>query len=339
MSDKPPSLQEWKDLYDAALKFKEIECWNWMYDSDLFGVQDPKTNEIGYCCIMGNAGEHFALAVYLGSEGLEGYLKMQSGEVSPFSIDILHLQKCLMASFEGRDFLESEDLQIIKRLSLKFKGPNSWPFFRSYQPGYHPWHLTSEEAKYLTLSLLQAIDVSLRFKNDQDLLTPPKENHYLVRVQDKDGRWKDEWLEPLPVEKTRVFVGPMDMKRLERVKGMIPQRQGVWEIDFFYFPQPVKEKKERPFYPLIAIWADHSSGLILNYHMEKSEECISVFPEEFLKFVENIKTLPQEILVKKEEVFQLVQPVASDLEVKLRKVERLKALETAHTDMLEFFMR
>jgi hypothetical protein len=339
MNDKSPSTQEWKDLYDAAIKFKEVECWNWMYDSDLFGVQDPATNEIGYCCIMGNAGEHFALAVYQGSEGLEGHKKMQSGEVSPFSIDILHLQKCLMASFEDRDFLQKEDLQIIKRLGLKFRGPHSWPFFRSYLPEYHPWHLTSEEAKYLTLSLLQAIEVSLRFKDDQDLLTSPKENHYLVRVQDKSGRWKDEWLKPLPVEKRRVVVKPMDTKRLEGVKGMMTQRQGVWEIDFVYFPQPVKEKKERPFYPLIIIWADHGSGLILNFHMQKYKECISGFPEEFLKLAEDIRSLPEEILVKKEEVFQLVQPVASDLEIKLRRVERLEALEAAHTDMLEFFKR
>lgn len=338
MNDKPASLQEWKELYDAAMKFKKIECWNWMYDSDIFGVQNPATNQIGYCCIMGNAGEHFALAVYLGAEGLEGYMKMQSGEISPFSPDILHIQKCIMASFEDRDFLQNEDLQIIKRLGLKFRGSHSWPLFRSYQPGYHPWHLTSEEAKYLTLSLLQAIDVSLRFKDDQDLLTPPKENHYFVRIQDKDGHWKDEWLEPLPLEKGKVVVEPVDMKRLERIKRMISQRQGVWEIDFSYFPQPIKEKRARPFYPLITLWADHSSGLILNYHMEESAKCISELPERFLEFAENIKSLPQGVLVKKEEVFKLLQPVASNLQIKLRKVEGLKVLEAAQAEMFESFM-
>jgi len=33
MNDKPPSIQEWKELYDAAIEFKRKECWNWMWDT------------------------------------------------------------------------------------------------------------------------------------------------------------------------------------------------------------------------------------------------------------------------------------------------------------------
>lgn len=47
-----------------------------MRDSDIFGVQNPLDKEIGYCCILGATGEVFGLVVYLGSQGLLGYLNL-----------------------------------------------------------------------------------------------------------------------------------------------------------------------------------------------------------------------------------------------------------------------
>ena len=336
---RPPSIQEWKDLYKAAIQFKKTKCWDWMWDTDLFGVQNPVTGEIGYCCVMGGAGEHFALAVYQGSEGLNGYLTLQSGKNLPSLEDILSLQKLLMASFEDREFLQKEDLQLIKKFGLKFSGPNSWPLFRCYLPGCHPWYLTGEEARYLTLCLWQAIDVSLRFKDDPKKLTPPIGNRYLVRVPKKEKTglsWRDEWIEPLPLKKTEMIVEPIDEIRLEKIKRRIPHRQGVWEVDFFYSPKAIKEKGERPFYPYITLWVDHHSGFILSHHLAKPAECISEFPGQFLKLAENYKTLPQEILVRKEETFNLLEPVTSELGIKLRRVKRLNMLEDAQASMSEF---
>lgn len=341
MNERLPSIQEWKDLYEAAINFWEIECWNWMWDTDIFGVQNPVNREIGYCCVMGGAGKHYALGVYLGSEGLDGYLRLQSRRNYPTLEDMLNFQKLLMASFEDRKFLQKEDFQIIKKIGLKFSGPHSWPSFRSYRPGYHPWFLTSEEATYLTLCLQQAIDVALRFKNDPDLFTPPRENHYLVRVpkpkKDKTGlSWRDIWLEPLPLVKGDIIAEPVDADYLEKIKRKIPYRQGIWEIDFFYYPNAVKEKEERPFYPYIILWVEHDSGFILSHHIAKPAECIEEFQEKFLKLAEDYKTLPQEILVKREEAFQLLEPITSELGIYLRRVKRLQMLEQAQKSMLKF---
>jgi len=339
MNDKPPSIQEWKDLYKAAIEFKKIECWNWMWDTDLFGVQNPVTGEVGYCCVMGGAGEHYALAVYQGSEGLYGYLSLQSEKNYPSLEDILSLQKLLMASFEDRKILQKEDIQLIKKFDLKFSGPDSWPLFRSYRPGCHPWYLTGEEARYLTLCLWEAIDVALRFKDDPGMLAPPTENRYLVRVSKKDKTglsWRDVWMEPLPLQKGEIIVEPIDAIRLEKIKRRIPDRQGVWEVDYFYYPSPIRDNEERPYYPYITLWVDQYSGFILSYDLAKHAECMSGFQTNFFKLAENRKILPQEILVKKEETLKLLEPITSELGINLRKVRKLKMLEEAQASMAKF---
>jgi hypothetical protein len=197
--EKSPTISDWQALYQAALEFKEIEAWTWMYDSDVFGVQDPASGEIGYCCIMGNLGEMFALALYLGSEGLESYMRVASEPpLDPFEVfEEIMLQKCLMASFGSRDTLKKEDRQVIKRLGLKFRGRTAWPLFRSYRPAYHPWHLTADEARFLTLALQQAREVCLRFKEDPTLFDPPNDELWFVRVPEETRRWTSSSRPPL----------------------------------------------------------------------------------------------------------------------------------------------
>ncbi|MEA3223989.1 MAG: hypothetical protein U9P49_12615 [Thermodesulfobacteriota bacterium] len=331
-------MKEWQRLYDVAIEFKRLGCWDWMYDDDLFGVQNPVDGEIGYCCIMGNLGEMFAIAVYPGEEGLGGYLKMQSGEVSETDPDVLHYQKCLMASFEDRNYLEKEDLQLIKRLGLKFRGRNEWPMFRSYRPGYVPWFLTKEEALFLTTAIEQAIDVALRFREDEDLLTSPGGNKYLIRVPDKIEDiilWEDRWIKPVRAEKARVFDDQVDEVRIQRIKREAVQTDALLEIEMAFSPTPVWEKKERPYFPRMLVIMDHRSMLVLDFYLFEISSDVSEFRNHFLSFLEKNKALPREILVRKDETLQLIAPVASLLKIHVKLSAELVAFEELRRSMFD----
>lgn len=329
MKDKPPSIPEWKELYSAAMEFKELKPWEWMYDSDIFGVQNPETDEIGFCCVMGRAGEHFAMSVYLGSEGLDGLLNILSGEIH--FPEVLYSQKCLMASFEGRDYIEKPDYEIIRKLGLRFRGKSAWPLFRSYRPYYIPWYLNHEEAKFLTLSLKQAIKICKEVKKDQDILKPPLMTQIMVRTHDGQ-RWNTEWMEPWDLEE-EVMVGYVNEDVRENLLKL--PHKGIWEADSYPYPEPVQEdSEERPYFPCSIIWADHESGLLMDNTLVEPNKWVSSFLKAFQKITKNRGLLPQEIQVRKYEIYEVLEPVASELGMELSLIDELKVIDGA-TEYME----
>ncbi|MFQ6058216.1 MAG: hypothetical protein ACE5MB_04955, partial [Anaerolineae bacterium] len=304
---------------------------------------NPATGEIGYCCVLGALGEVFALAVYLGTEGLESYMRVATEPplaALPETIETALMQKCLMVSFADREELTNQDRQVIKRLGLKFRGRNQWPLFRSYRPGYHPWYLTADEARFLTLALQQATEVCLRFEEDPYLFDPPQEDLWFVRVPQETEQglsWRDAWLEPAPLEREEFVTVPIDEFRLARLKKAATLMQAIWEMDFFLSPTPVQDKRgERPYYPYMTMTVDHGSGFIFGGDLVSPETYLAEVPERFLALAERLKRLPAEIWVKKDEAYELLEPITSRLGIRLYLVDRLEALEEARAALGQF---
>jgi hypothetical protein len=336
-----PSVEEWKTLYDAAIEFRKIEPWEWMKETEVFGVQNPKNGEVGYCCIMGELGEVLAMAVYLGTEGLQGYMKIQKGQINPDEPDSLYIQDCLMLSFEDKRFVDQEDRQIINELGFKFRGRNSWPLFRRYKPGYFPWFLSRDEALYMTDTSKQAKEVCLRLKENKKLLNPPKKNLYLTRVPEKrDGMivWKDEWREPAPLKKVKYLDEEVDEVHIQRIRKTAKPTPKIWEIDFFYTPTPIAEG-ERPYFPYAIMLIDRDSGFILDMHLAREAGYKKEFLEKFLSCIEKMSILPLEILVRKEEAVNLLEPYTSRLNIKLSVVKGLENIDNARRELVKYLKR
>src|SRR5438045_2909859 len=120
-----------RQLYYAAASFREIGCWNWMSDSQVFGVENPDSGEIGYCCVVGELGEVFGLVVYLGTTGLEDHQKITAGVIQANSPEFMRSQNCLAVYFGDRKDLDRTDLKVIKDIGVAYRGKNVWPQFRS----------------------------------------------------------------------------------------------------------------------------------------------------------------------------------------------------------------
>ena len=45
--DMTPGIREWRRLYESAVRIKEISPWEWMTETDVFGVRSPESGELG----------------------------------------------------------------------------------------------------------------------------------------------------------------------------------------------------------------------------------------------------------------------------------------------------
>jgi uncharacterized protein YecA (UPF0149 family) len=329
------SIEGWKALYQAAKEFREIKPWQWMTETDIFGVQNPLTGEVGYCCVMGELGEVLAMSVYLGTGGLQGYISIIEELVEPDDPDSMFVQDCLMVSFEDRDGLEKEDMALIKKTGLKFSGKRAWPLFRRYEPGFFPSPIAGEDVKYLTAVLQQAKGVCLRLKEDKNLLINPEENVYLVRVPDS-GRdsWVDAWMPPAPLQKIYASAR-VDELRILKIQKIAKHSPVTWEVDFFFAPTPIEG--ERPYFPYTIMIADSGTGYIHDVYLSDTSTHTSVFPERFLSCLEKTATIPSTILARKDETVSLLQPITLKLGIKLDKTGKLPAIDNARISMTKHF--
>lgn len=342
MAENQATLEEWRRLYEAAARIKEIAPWEWLMEDDLFGVQNPETSEFGFVSVMGTLGEHFAISVYLGPEGLYGFWNLEEAGPMGNPEQILEIPQ-LQASFEDRNELEQQDRDLIKQLGLKFRGRQAWPMFRSYRPGFVPWFLEAAEVRFLTHVLEQAAEVALRSQADPDLLEPPDDDTYLMRVPQPAGDdlvWTDQLMAVPPPQPTPISLR-MDMQALAALKSA-PRGRQTLEADFFLLPMATQEERgARPYYPYMLLMVEQQSGMILGSEMLKPEPTLmdmwGLIPLNVAQQLYRMGVLPKEIKTRSSLLLQLLQPLANDLGFKLKESQKLSKLDSAKEFLLQRF--
>jgi len=98
----------------------------------------------------------------------------------------------------------------------------------------------------------------------------------------------------------------------------------------------VQEGDERPYFPKYITWADRDTGLILNTGIIGPDEWISTFLETFQQINHQKESLPQKILVKKEEIYQVIKPITSQLGIELSLEDDLEVTEEIQDEFTNF---
>ena len=340
--------EEWNPLYEVAEQIKELAPWQWMTEKDMFGVQDPETGQIGFVSVMGMLGEHFAIGAYLGVDALHQFWELEDIADSPNPDDLryrLILIPQMQASFEDREFVQKEELGIMRRLGLSYHGHSVYPVFRNLQPGCPLWLLNSEQIPFLKQILEQTLNVAPRYQQDDSLLYPDNvgdDEMYLLRVPTKlDGEvvWTDE-IRPIPkptiAHKIPIII---DTARYEALQNM-PRVGNSVEIDLFMFHNRIVEPKgKQPYFPFILMIVECDSGVVLAHKLlsplPSLDKMYGKIPQIVIDLLLDNKILPYEILTQTHEVTVVLSTAFNKSETPIIQQNSLPMMNEAKTSMLE----
>ncbi len=336
-------------LYDLAAQVKQLAPWMWMDESEVFGVQHPETGEVGFISVMGMAGAHFAIAVYPGAAGLYHFLDLEDADEETVAQELLELPQ-LQASFEDRDQLETFDRDQIKRLGLKFRGSHAYPMFRQFSPGFIPWFIMPEDARWLAYALEQTLEVAPRVRDNPDILLPEisdvkddaDDETLLVRVPQSEGEsvtWRDEVrriARPAPA----LINVRLDLQLINELKTAA-RPPLVLEVDLLFMPMPIGERGERASLPYMLMVADAGSGMIVGFELMKVEDTIDALRGEIPNTLARMFAasgeggfVPKEIRVRSEKLYAVMQPLGKTLNIKLRHTSHLPNIEMASHEIM-----
>lgn len=343
MTDKNTKTKAnaWRRLYAAADMIRKLEPWKWMEETDVFGVQFPGTEEIGYVSIMGNVKVHFAISVYLGDEALNKFWDIEDTPATKENAERILEVPQLMASFEDRDILEKRDRDAINKLGLKYRGNNNWPLFRSYRPGFYPWFLEQDEIEKLTIALEQTAGIAMRMEDDPAILDMGDERDLLVRVLRNTGdkpTWEDS-VRTLPPPTLFNLTFSVPNREIEKLKS-VPRDIRAVEVAFSLSPARVGKPGQRPTFTYMLLVVEPESFFILGTELMEAKDGLhkmwESIPASLVSILNKKPFLPREIRVSDHKLYQFFAPLQNELGIKLSFVEHLPAVEDAMNSLRNY---
>ena len=318
-----PSVS-WTELLKTARDFFNAEPWKKIRHESLFGIDNPRAGEVLYCTAIGGSGDVYGMSIYPGAKGLYTYLFTQQQRLQE-SIPFYYMD-CFLVSLENQRNLSPEDKRILKQSKLSFPKGTTKPQFRSFSSGYLETLPDPEERYAINLAMQGTLAVLRNWAEYQRDFTPLSDIIPIIVFDESTGmmdmRYEEPEIPSLPM------LTPPPLNEI-RMRSLVKQsnKQGTWESSLYYIPNPVQEKGKRGFFPSLAIWADHQSGMILGTDMAERKNCSESLVRSLCAAIEKTRTIPETVLIDDQRIAAALEPAAEALGITLLKTGVLPLLE------------
>src|SRR5699024_2593607 len=208
---------------------------------------------------------------------------------------------------------------------------------------FYPWLMDDEEARLMLLGIERTMEVYQELTEGLEMPDLLLDEQILVKIPRKAngnsefdnqviGLGKGE----NNVEKSEVplNVSEFELKRIEKLKTTLAV---TIEFSMEYMDMPVQnEPGERPVFPLLVLAVDRAQGTAVYYNLLTDSSDFAVLQNEFLKLIETLKGIPENVMVN-QQTARVLSPLMEKVDVNVEVENDLplirQVVDMMHDDM------
>lgn len=346
-------------LYASAFAVKKAKLWKRLSDTQIFAVRHSDST-ISYGCVMGQAGQHYAVVFFLGDSGLASVDRIirEADQARPLyeQHELFYSQNCVSVSFvnksELRDREVSEISDYCKANDIHLRGAHAYPHFERCRPPFIPWYLDDEtDQRHMQEGLNAALDVAGRLERETPEAlgfrkgSPCAHSLPLLTATENGFAWS--FICPkrpsLPDYPAAVITDELAFARVNQARTS----SGEWACMILLHNQAAipngeqleenEEPHSAPYFPYALMITRMEDGQILEMTLAyDSEDYVPEFVAAVLKVARQYGK-PTALRVQDERTYVFLHPIAQALGIRLYREENIEPLNDALNGYLDHF--
>ena len=327
------NIEKWRDIHGAAVELYNLAPWEYLEETDIFGVKTAASGNTYFISIMGSAGQVFAFSAYEGTRALANFWDMQCNEEAD-PLNILVIPHMLL-SFDNRKDVDKIQKEILKETALFSIAHKKWPVLTRVIPGLVPALPRGTYLDDMAEIIPQVVDVCSRASVDIGLILPEENDDetYLIRVPGKEkGKtvWHDKYCKI--VQETTTYKSTIKQGDIEPLR-FLRRTQSVYQSGYRMLPAPVREKGNPDYFPFAILLTDKKSGIILGYKLVPPlpdyHSMVENMPLIIVDLIKSLKVRPLRIEVQDLILFELLKPAMAKCEINIILKPDLESIDEA----------
>ncbi|GEM_PF-304389 len=329
-------------IFLAANVICNMEPWEGLYETDIFGIRMPVSGQTWYISVMGRNGEFMAIAAYKGIEGLAGFYSIQENADTVAETSILTVPHLLL-SFNDRELLDKDDREVLRKSGVTVRGKGRWPRLEEIIPGFVPAFPGEDTLAELPGMLEQVIWVIFETVSKPGILRKKGRDgeKMLIRISSGDPAkpaWKSQYEAPDIENFSKKYTPKCNPGIIEAVAKLKPVLVTI-QTDLVLIPAPVKEKGKKGYFPFMLLLMDKTNGMIAGtdlLHPDPDLQSVyESFPEKLLGEILKLGYRPNSIEFRSELLLGLSKVFLRQSGCTPVLVELMPEMENAIASLME----